>query len=211
MESLSHLNWRYAVKRYNRSHPLTSNEVAIITETIRLAPTSLGLQTFKVWVIGPDSPHREALSPILHKQPQAIEASHLFLFAAQLHIGTKEVQEHVERMANTRNQDIRDFDKFVQGVNGFLQNQSEDERRMWTHKQTYIALGMAMSEAARAGIDTTPMEGFDAEALDGYLGLREKGYASSVILAAGKRDATNDYLTGKAKVRKTSDMMFEWI
>lgn len=211
MQSLQHLMWRYAVKRYQANTPLSPDKVELILESIRLTPTSLGLQSFKVWVMGPDSEHREAMKPILNNQPQSVEASHLFIFAAQININEEDVKLHAERMAIERKQDIRELDKFVQGVSGFLKNQSEEERLMWSHKQTYIALGLAMAEAARAGIDTTPMEGFKNDELDAYLKLNQQGFASSVILAAGHRDSDNDFLANLPKVRKSQNLMFEFI
>lgn len=211
MESLKHLEWRYAVKRYKQKAVLTTEQVDLLLESIRLTPTSLGLQSFKVWVLGPDSPHREAMKPILNNQPQSIEASHLLIFAAQIQVGEDDLQQHAQRMATTRNQDIRELDKFVQGVGAYLNNLSEAERLTWAHKQTYIALGMAMAEAARAGIDTTPMEGFKNDELDAYFKLNEKGYVSSIILAAGHRDSENDFLANLKKVRKPNDLMFEFL
>jgi nitroreductase/dihydropteridine reductase len=210
MDELTHLHWRYAVKRYDKSKILTPEELHLILESIRLSPTSLGLQSFKVCVIGPDSIHRQALHTILNKQPQALEASHLLIFIAELNIGAEAVQQHAERMSQIRNQDIASLDKFVKGVTGFLQSQSAEERALWSHKQTYIALGIAMAEAARNYIDSTPMEGFDAKALDEYFQFSEKGFSPSVILALGKRDPENDFLCGLAKVRKPHELMFEF-
>ncbi len=211
MNALSHLHWRYAVKRYNSNLHLSEDQVQLMLESIRLTPTSLGLQTFKVWVLGPDSPHREAMKPILNNQPQSVEASHLFIFAAQISTTPEDVQQHAERMAQARNQELAELDKFVQGVSGFLRNQKEEDQLNWAHKQSYIALGLAMAEAARAGIDTTPMEGFKHDELDAYFKLNEQGYASSVILAAGFRDEENDFLAKLPKVRKSQNLMFEFI
>jgi len=211
MESLQHLKWRYAVKRYKANAPLTTDQVELILESIRLTPTSLGLQSFKVWVMGPQSEHRQAMKSILNNQPQSVEASHLFIFAAQIKIGEDDIIMYAKRMAKERNQDLRELDKFVQGVSGFLRNQSLEERLLWSHKQTYIALGLAMAEAARAGIDTTPMEGFKNNDLDAYLKLNEQGFASSVILAAGHRDSENDFLSNLPKVRKSQNLIFEFV
>lgn len=211
MESLQHLKWRYAVKRYKANAPLTTDQVELILESIRLTPTSLGLQSFKVWVMGPESEHRQAMKSILNNQPQSVEASHLFIFAAQIKIGEDDIIMYAKRMAKERNQDLRELDKFVQGVSGFLRNQSLEERLLWSHKQTYIALGLAMAEAARAGIDTTPMEGFKNNDLDAYLKLNEQGFASSVILAAGHRDSENDFLSNLPKVRKSQNLIFEFV
>lgn len=211
MESLQHLKWRYAVKRYKANAPLTTDQVELILESIRLTPTSLGLQSFKVWVMGPESEHRQAMKSILNNQPQSVEASHLFIFAAQIKIGEDDIIMYAKRMAKERNQELRELDKFVQGVSGFLRNQSLEERLLWSHKQTYIALGLAMAEAARAGIDTTPMEGFKNNDLDAYLKLNEQGFASSVILAAGHRDSENDFLSNLPKVRKSQNLIFEFV
>jgi hypothetical protein len=44
-------------------------------------------------------------------------------------------------------------------------------------RQTYIAFGLAVSAAAPVAfedVDSTPMEGFNPDALDTILGLREK-------------------------------------
>jgi nitroreductase len=211
MDPLQHLHWRYAVKRYNPALKLNEDQVNLLLESIRLTPTSLGLQSFKVWALGPDSPHREAMKPLLNNQPQSVEASHLFIFAAQINIGAEDVQAQAERTAAARNQDIRELDRFVQGVSSYIEGQTEEERLNWAHKQSYIALGLVMAEAARAGIDATPMEGFKHDELDAYFKLNEQGFASSVILAAGFRDSENDFLANLAKVRKTQSELIVFV
>jgi hypothetical protein len=52
------------------------------------------------------------------------------------------------------------------------------------------------------------MEGFDPDALDAALGLSEQGLRSTVVMALGYRDEQNDYLNGKAKVRRVKDELF---
>ena len=42
--------------------------------------------------------------------------------------------------------------------------------------------------AAFEGVDSTPLEGFDPEALDKILNLKEKGLRSCVMLPLGYRD-----------------------
>ena len=49
MNLIEKLNWRYAVKRMNGTK-VPQEKVESILEAIRLAPTSLGLQAFKVFV-----------------------------------------------------------------------------------------------------------------------------------------------------------------
>jgi nitroreductase len=69
-------------------------------------------------------------------------------------------------------------------------------------RQAYIAFSQALAAAAFEGVDSTPMEGFDATALDEILQLRSKGLRSCVMLALGYRDEENDWLVNLKKVRK---------
>ncbi len=49
------------------------------------------------------------------------------------------------------------------------------------------------------------MEGFDAEALDKLLGLREQGLRSVTMLPLGYRDEANDWLVNLKKVRRPKE------
>ena len=56
--------------------------------------------------------------------------------------------------------------------------------------------------AAFEEVDATPMEGFDADAVDAILGLREKGLRSVTLLPLGYRQADADWLVNLPKVRR---------
>ena len=64
---------------------------------------------------------------------------------------------------------------------------------------------MAITAAAFENVDSTPMEGFDPDALDKILNLREKGLRSCVMLSLGYRDEKNDWLVNLTKVRKNKE------
>ena len=74
-------------------------------------------------------------------------------------------------------------------------------------RQAYIALGIAMVAAAEQEVDSTPMEGFDPEAVDEILGLKARGLRSVVLLPLGYRDPTGDWLLPMKKVRKSQDTL----
>ena len=59
--------------------------------------------------------------------------------------------------------------------------------------------------AAFEGVDSTPLEGFDPEALDKILNLKEKGLRSCVMLPLGYRDTEKDWLVNLSKVRKPKE------
>jgi Nitroreductase len=68
-------------------------------------------------------------------------------------------------------------------------------------RQSYIAFAFAMAMAAELKVDSTPMEGFDNDALDKLLNLNERGLKSVTILPLGYRDENNDWLVNLKKVR----------
>ena len=49
------------------------------------------------------------------------------------------------------------------------------------------------------------MEGFNPDAVDAILGLKERGLRSVVLLPLGFRDEANDWLLPMGKVRKSRD------
>ena len=56
--------------------------------------------------------------------------------------------------------------------------------------------------AAFEEVDSTPMEGFDPNALDEILGLRARGLRSVAILPLGYRADEGDWLVKLKKVRR---------
>jgi len=208
-EIINALNWRYAVKRYKNS-PISELELNQILETIRLAPTSLGLQPFKV--IRLQSPEkREACKPLFNNQPQSVEASDILIFAAYTELSDQLIEEYILRIAQTRNKNVEELQGFQRTIQQFLKSMNTEQFIEWAKKQTYIALGMAMSSAAMLRIDSTPMEGFKHTELDAFLDLPSQKLTSSVILALVKRDEDLDFLATSPKVRKSNLEMFEVI
>ena len=72
-------------------------------------------------------------------------------------------------------------------------------------KQAYISFALAIAAAAEQKVDATPMEGFDMNALDELLGLREKGLKSVVILPLGYRETSGDWLVNLKKYRTPNE------
>lgn len=206
MSLIESLRWRYAVKNY-RNQVVEQDKLDQILESIRLTPTSMGLQTFKVFVVSDSEIRKEMLTKVC-KQPQTVEASHLLVFAAYSELNDDQIDQYMLRIAETRNQDVSELEKFKMGIKGFTSKMSKDEFMSWTSKQTYIALGTAMTAAAHLEVDSTPMEGFDNSAMDELLNLQSQGLFSTVMLAVGYRDAEKDFLAKAKKVRKSSEELF---
>jgi nitroreductase len=200
MNIIEDLNWRYATKRYiNQEVPQA--QIDTLLESIRFTATSLGLQPFEIYDIR-STDIREKMREAAYNQPQLTEASHVFVFAVWTHVTEEMVDQYLQFIADTRNREISQLAGFKKSIMGFLGDKSTEEIIKWSSNQAYIALGKAMVAAAQMRVDSTPMEGFNRDAVDELLGLRDKNLHAAVMLTVGYRDTENDPLAGAQKVRK---------
>jgi nitroreductase len=206
MSLKNQLNWRYATKRMN-GQKVDEVKFQNILDAIQLAPSSMGLQPFSVLVIK-DLETRKKMAPACFNQPQITEADAIIVFAAWKKITEEEVNTYMENIANTRNVPLESLNDFKLNLLGLIGSRSQEELVLWSAKQAYIALGFGLFAAAIEEVDTTPMEGFNPDALDEVLALNEKGLKSLALLAVGHRDAEKDYLNGAAKVRRDAKDFF---
>lgn len=203
------LEWRYAVKKYDVSKKLTEDNLQILKDSIRLAPTSYGLQPFKAIFIK-DEKIREQLKGKSWGQTQVIDASHLVVFVAKKHISTEDVDDYMQNVAKSRDLRIEQTAGFGDYIKSSIAPMTEGQFVIWNVKQTYIALGMLLQTAAELRIDATPIEGFETEAYDQILGLTEQGYTTAVVCALGFRHV-EDKNQHQAKVRKSEEELFHTI
>jgi Nitroreductase len=206
MSLVTTLNWRYATKRMN-GQKVPAEKVENILKAIQLAPTSIGLQPFTVLVIE-DEETRAKIAPAIYNQPQITQGSHVVVFAAWKEYSQQDIDKYLNHIAELRNVPVDSLDGLKNMIEGAISGKTPEQLLVWNQKQAYIALGFGLVAAAEEQVDATPMEGFDPDALDAALGLTEKGLRSTLVLALGYRDATNDYMNGKAKVRRKKEELF---
>jgi nitroreductase len=206
MSVLSDLKWRYATKRMN-GQKIPADKLENILEAIKLAPTSIGMQPFTVWVIE-DAELKAKIAPAIYNQPQITEGSHVLVFGAWKEYSNEKVDEYMNQIAALRNVPVESLEGMRNMITGSIVGKTPEQLLNWNMKQAYIALGTGLVAAAEEQVDATPMEGFDPDALDAALGLNEKGLRSTVILALGYRDAEKDKYSSAAKVRRNSEELF---
>jgi nitroreductase len=170
-----------------------------------MTPTSSGLQPFELFVIT-NNDLRAKIAEAAYGQAQITEGSHLLVFAAWDNYTAERIDEVVQM-----NVDLRGDSPTLRGYYDFLKGNylARDPEINYAHaaRQAYIAVGFALMAAAEQEVDSTPMEGFDTDAVDAILGLRERGLRSVVLLPLGYRDHEGDWLLPMAKVRKSRDVM----
>ncbi|NIZ10272.1 NAD(P)H-dependent oxidoreductase [Pseudooceanicola sp. HF7] len=200
---LDKLNWRYATKKMDPARPAPEDKVEKIVEAVRMAPTSSGTQPFELLVVtNPEI--REKLQVAALGQTQLTEGSHVLVFAAWDNYTEDRLDGVLEATEAERGESEGMTNYYTRLKNAYL---PREERDNFEHaaRQAYIGLGFALAAAAELEVDSTPMEGFDADEVDQILGLREKGLRSVVILPLGTRDAGNDWLVDMKKVRRAPD------
>ncbi|MFP7658113.1 NAD(P)H-dependent oxidoreductase [Chryseobacterium proteolyticum] len=200
------LQWRFATKSYN-GKTVENEKVDQILEAIRMSPSSSGLQPFKVLVIT-NQELKKKLYPYSWEQKQILQASHLLVFAAWDEYTPERVNTFFEFSNKERNLPSSATDDYRLKLLGILEKRSKDQHFVGAAHQAYLALGFGLLAAADLKVDATPLEGFDSEAYDEILNLREQGLKSTVLLALGYRDTENDWLVNLKKVRRSNEELF---
>lgn len=184
---LEALRWRYATKEFDTARKVSEEDLETILESIRLAPTSRGLQPFQV-VLVTDSATKGAIRKVAFDQVQPESASYLLVFCARP--DTKDRAEKIFANARRNGAPEETIAQMRKNVRlGNLVNTLTFSRKAWATHQAYIALGYATMTAAQLGIDCCPMEGFVPSAVAKILKL-PKGLSPVVVLAVGYRSSS---------------------
>lgn len=202
------LNWRHACKGMN-GQKVPQDKVNRILEAINMAPTSLGLQAFKVLVIENEQLKKRIYDEACQQQP-IIACSHLVVFAPYTQITEKDLDEYFALIQRKRNPEKAWCDRYRLKIENFKEKNYNDEEG-WLARQIYIALGFACIAAANERVDSVPIEGFDKEALNRILDLPSKHLTAGIMLPLGYGDPEKDWLSNQPKVRKDIKDLIEFI
>ena len=206
MSLIAPLNWRYATKKFDSTKKLSSEQLDELLKATQLAPSSVGLQSYKIIVVE-DKAIREKLSEAANGQSQITDASQLIIFASETRLDEAYIANYIDYVSEKREIARENLAGFEQMIKGNVNRLSDEQRIAWSNKQVYIALGVLLTAAAEMGIDACPMEGFNAAQFDELLGLKEKELTTVVLAAVGFRSEDDSY-SKLAKVRKPEDELF---
>ena len=199
------LNWRYATKKFDATKKLTEEQVNYLIESVRLTPTSYGLQLFKLLNIT-DPSVRGQIQTAARGQSQIVDASQLFIFAAKTEFTPTDIDAHLALMKSSGALTPESESGLINMLQGLAARFTPEKFLVWNQKQTYIALGFLLAAAAVAQIDSCPMEGFDVAAVNQILKL--DGYTATLICPVGFR-STDDKYAFRPKVRQSTDSLLQ--
>ena len=198
---LNKLQWRYAAKKMNPAKKVQQDKVERILEAARLAPTSSGLQPFEIIVVT-DPAVRAKIQPIAWNQAQITDGSHLLVFAAWDNYTADRINMMFDLTNDQRGFKNEGWENYRQMLLSSYPQRDAEVNFQHAARQAYIGMSAALIASAFEEVDSTPMEGFDPNALDEILGLRARGLRSVAILPLGYRADEGDWLVNLKKVRR---------
>ncbi|MFM7800981.1 MAG: NAD(P)H-dependent oxidoreductase [Limnohabitans sp.] len=198
---LEKMQWRYATKKMDPNQTVPQDKVDRIVEAARLAPSSSGLQPYEVIVVrNPEV--RASMRSVANDQAQITDGSHVLVFAAWDNYSPDRINHMFDLHANARGGTNDGWESYRQTLLKKFAARSTSENFEHAARQVYIALGASLIAAAIENVDSTPMEGFQPDAVDRILNLSARGLRSVTLMPLGYRLSGQDWLEPLTKVRR---------
>lgn len=197
---LKQLSWRYAVKKFDPSKKISAKDWEVLEESLRLSPSSYGLQPWK-FIVVQNRDTLKQLTSLSWGQSQVEDCSHYVVITSKIKLDEELIDKHISKTAEVRGLDPKLLAGFKRVMVGDLLNGPRSETIFhWAQRQAYIAMGFLMETAAFLEIDTCPIEGLDPKGYDKVLNLEGTGYGTIASVACGYRHTDDKYQNIK-KVR----------
>lgn len=197
MQPLEIAKKRYSAKVYDATKQIPKEIVEELKATLHLAPSSINIQPWKFSFVQDPQVKAKLADASMFNADKINQAGLLIVFSAPEDI------EAFEEIA------IPEMPEPVVGMyKGAKEQMSEEQLKGWFARQVYIALGQALSACAALGLDSTPMEGIEA---DKYMEILDmKDYKPLVALSVGYA-SNEDYnrLEVAPKKRREIDKVIE--
>lgn len=200
MALIESLNWRHAVKAYDPTKKVSEDKIQKIVEAARLAPTSSGLQPFNVVVVKDQVVKEKLMAGALNPECMR-DCSHVLVLAAWDTYTADRIDKVYDFTSDERGLPRGRFSAYTDKLKQIYLNQPADHNFAHTARQTYIALGLALAQAAELRVDSTPAEGFDNRLVDEVLELGKSGLKSVSLMYVGYADPEKDWVGSMKKVR----------
>lgn len=210
MDILKLLKTRHTTKKYDASRRISDEDFAILLESLRLAPSSVNSQPWEFFVANTRQAKDKLLPSIADfNHARVLDSDRLIVCAARIDLD----ESYLQALDDQEEADGRYADPAFKTDNGqrrrFFVGKYRDngEIACWAGKQAYLAQGFLLYTAAALGIQSTPIEGWDADKIDEILGLREKGLHAQYAVALGY-GACDDSNAARPKSRWPADRIF---
>ena len=185
--------WRRAIKTFDTKRKISKADFEALLKVAQYSPSSFGLEPWNIMVLQ-NKRLRELIMPYASgAQKQLSTASHFVIFTVKKDLyPTSDYFKHINMDIKGMSQET--YNDFIVSFGSFSEIKqhmiSQREKLDWAGKQSYIALANMMSAAALMGIDSCPIEGFNASEIENILGEYSDFECNKIVVmgAFGYRD-----------------------
>ena len=178
-EVMDILNFRHACKEFDVNKTIDCDDLKVILEGGRLAPSSVGIEPWHFIVVENKEFKNKLASVCPGSYKQIPTCSHFLILLTRTQNEIKYDSEYIDHLLKENHklseEPYNAIKGYIKGVNERFENDSEIQA--YANEQTYIALSSIMLTAAMLGIDSCAIGGMDKNAVTKMLvdkGLLDK-------------------------------------
>lgn len=190
-EFLKAMQFRHACKLFDEKRKISKEDFDVILEAGRLSPSSFGLEPWHFLVIE-NTKIKKVLRVACWNQPQVTTCSHFVVLLSRKAKFFSKKSEYLDEAFDRKVKDETSLKNVKKAFSNFTKKDLGTDVKNWAKMQVYIASANMMSAAAFLGIDSCPIEGFNAKALRKALvqnvpSFDKKSYEIAYAIAFGYR------------------------
>ena len=166
-EVLDILNFRHACKEFDPNKKINSEDLKVIIEGARLAPSSVGIEPWHFIVVENDE-FKNELSTTYFGNPKHISNCSAFVIlltrkADEIKADSAYIEHLLKDLKELNGDSYNNLKGFIKSVNDRFENDAEIQA--YANEQTYIALSSMMLSAAMLKIDSCAIGGINKDAV----------------------------------------------
>lgn len=204
---------RYTCKRYDPRGKVSEEDFSTILEVARLSPSSFGMEPWKLLVIE-DASLRERILAYSWGAKKNADRMVVVLARKGVDVGSEYVEHIWSDVQGKSEQEQEELRPVFENLQRNELHVADSPRMLlaWARCQTYLLLGDMLCAAALLGIDSTPIEGYDAGQLNALFadeGIMDPDqFAVSVLVQFGKADPSH---RAHPKTRRPAQEVIEYV
>lgn len=212
---------RKATKNFNDKKLISKEDLNYIFKVINTAPTSMGLEQWRVISLRDKKIKKELLDNFGVNKNKFFDSSDALLFITKsknwFKPGNKIIQEKVDRMFDSIDNEFNiktstnEKTKLEHYIYSGDHGNNNHDLTEWSKRQAYIASSYAMLSSMEKGINSTPVEGFDSKTNEKLreLNLINENESLSIVVLLGYIDGVEHPTHGKKQLRDKVENKFK--
>jgi len=180
MNILELIQKRYTAKQYNTDKAIPEEKIEALKEILRLTPSSINIQPWKFTFVQNPEMKTKLASVSKHNEEKINQAKLLVVFSV-----ADDLDAFQKVVDNELPQARRDW------YNQIKASTPEADLKVWLSKQVYIALGVGLTASISLGLDSTAMEGIEADKYATILNMKTYKPLFAMAVGYGSEDDFN--------------------